>query len=53
METLKNVVPKRFQTRGFDHTPPRKNLKWGEICSYLASQAIYIGTGLENDSQHG
>ena len=33
--------------------PLEKNLKWGKICSYLASQAIYIGIWLENDSQHG
>ena len=42
-----------FKREGFIIHPLEKNLKWGEICSYLASQAIYIGTGLENDSQHG
>ena len=38
---------------GFIIHPLKKNLKWGKICSYLASQAIYIGIWLENDCQHG
>ena len=42
-----------FKREGFTIHPLEKNLKWGEIYSYLASQAIYIGTGLEIDSQHG
>ena len=42
-----------FKREGFIVHSLGKNLKRGEICSYLASQAIYIGTGLENDSQHG
>ena len=42
-----------FRREGFIIHPLGKNLKWDKICSHLASQAIYMGIGLENDSQHG
>ena len=42
-----------FKREGFIIHPLEKNLKWDEIWSNLASQAIYIGIGLQNDSQHG
>ena len=42
-----------FRRDDFIIHPPPKNLKWSEIWSYLASQAIYMGIWPENDYQHG
>ena len=42
-----------FRREGFIIHPLEKNLKWDEIWSHLASQAIYIGIELQNDYQHG
>ena len=38
-----------FKREGFIIHPLEKTLKWDEVWSYLASQAIYIGIWNQNE----